>query len=98
MYDIASRPLLVGADLDAAVDHARAALAALLRAPDGGAGDPKALAEARALLGALLGHRVALAAAPVDEPDAAAAAAARADRGEGIAVTAALLSSPPAAD
>jgi len=98
MYDIASRPLLVGADLDAAVDHARAALAALLRAPDGGDGDPKALAEARALLGALLDHRVALAAARMDERDAAAVAAARADRGEAIAVTGALLYWLPADD
>jgi len=89
MNEIASRPLLVGADLDAAVDHAREALAALLRAPDGG--DPKALAEARALLGALLDHRVALAAARMDEWDAAAVAAARADRDEAIAVTGALL-------
>jgi len=58
---IASRPLLDGKDLDAAIDHARAALAALLRVPGGGdgAGYPKMLAEARALLGALLDHRVA---------------------------------------
>jgi hypothetical protein len=89
MNDIASCPLLVGADLDAAVDHAREALAALLHAPDGG--DPKALAEARALLGALLDHRVALAAARMNEWDAAAVAAARADRDEAIAVTGALL-------
>ena len=33
MIDIASRPLLAGKDLDAAIDHARAALAALLRIP-----------------------------------------------------------------
>jgi len=98
MYDIASRPLLVGADLDAAVDHARAVLAARLRAPDGGDGDPKALAEARALLGALLDHRMALAAARMDERDAAAVAAARADRDEAIAVTAALLYWLPAGD
>ena len=54
MNNIASRPLLAGKDLDAAVDHARAALAALLRIPGGsdGAGYPKMLAEARALLGA----------------------------------------------
>ena len=31
--DIASRPLLNGKDLDAATDHARAVLAALLRVP-----------------------------------------------------------------
>ena len=98
MYDIASRPLLVGADLDAAVDHARAVLAARLRAPDGGDSDPKALAEARALLGALLDHRVALAAARMDQRDAAAIAAARADRNEAIAVTGALLYWLPAGD
>src|SRR5712691_792671 len=98
MNDIAGRPLLVGADLDAAVDHARTALAALLRAPDGGDSDPKALAEARALLGALLDHRVALAAARMDERDAAAIAAARADRNEAIAVTGALLYWLPAGD
>jgi hypothetical protein len=89
---IASRPLLDGKDLDAAIDHARAALAALLRAPGGGdgAGYPKMLAEARALLGALLDHRVALA-TRMDERDADAVAAARADRNEAIAVTSALL-------
>jgi hypothetical protein len=96
MNDIASHPLLVGADLDAAVDDARAALAALLHAP--GSGDPKALAETRALLGALLDHRVALAAARMDERDAAAVAAARADRDEAIAVTGALLYWLPAGD
>src|SRR5579859_7384653 len=98
MNDLASRPLLVGADLDAAVDHARAALAALLRAPDGGDSDPKALAEARALLGALLDHRVALAAARMDERDAAAVGAARADRDEAIAVAGALLYWLPVGD
>ena len=49
------------------------------------------LAEARALLGALLHHRVTLAAARMDEWDAEAVAAARADRNEAIAVTGALL-------
>ena len=93
MNDIASRPLLAGKDLDAAIDHARAALAALLRIPGSGdrAGYPKMLAEARALLGALLDHRVALAAARMDERDTAAVAAARADRNEAIAVNGALL-------
>ena len=57
MNDIASLPLLDGTDLDAAIDHARTALAALLRVPGGGdgAGHLKMLAEARALLGALGG-------------------------------------------
>jgi hypothetical protein len=93
MNDIASRPVLDGQDLDAAIDHARAALAALLRVPAGGdgAGYPKVIAEARALLGALLDHRLALAAARMDERDPRAVAAARADRDEAIAVTAALL-------
>jgi hypothetical protein len=93
MDDIASRPLLDGKDQDAAIDHARAALAALLRVPGGGdgAGHPKMLAEARALLGALLDHRVTLAAARMDERDADAVAAARADRNEAIAVIGALL-------
>ena len=93
MNNIASRPLLNGKDLDAAIDHARAALAALLRIPGGndGAGYPKMLAEARALLGALLDHRVTLAAARMDERDADAVAAARDDRNEAIAVTGALL-------
>jgi hypothetical protein len=49
------------------------------------------IAQARALLGALLEHRLALAVARLDERDRAAVAAARADRNEAIAVTAALL-------
>jgi hypothetical protein len=105
MNKIASRPLLDGQDLAAAVDHARAALAALLRVPGGGgggggdgAGYPRMLAEARALLGALLDHRVALAAACMDERDGDAVAAARADRNEAIAVTGALLYWLPADD
>jgi hypothetical protein len=100
MHDIASRPLLDGKDPDAAIDHTRATLSALLRVPGGGdgAGDPKMLAEARALLGALLDHRVALAAARMDQRDAAAVAAARADRNEAIAVTGALLYGLPADD
>jgi hypothetical protein len=100
MNDVASRPLLDGKDLDAAIDHARAALTALLRVPGGGdgAGYPKVLAEARALLAALLDHRLALAAARIDGRDAAAVAAARVDRNEAIAVTGALLYWLPAGD
>src|ERR1039458_7117603 len=92
MTDIANRPVLNGQGLDTAIEHARAALAALLRVPVGGDGaaDPgpgpapgdwgaggsypghgpgdrgagisylKMIAEARALLGALLEHRLAL--------------------------------------
>jgi len=93
MEEITSRPVLDGPDLDAAIAHARAALATLLRAPVGGdqAGHPKAVAEARALLGALLDHRLARAVARMDERNPAVVAAVRADRNEAIAVTAALL-------
>jgi hypothetical protein len=100
MNDVASRPLLDGKDLDTAIDHARAALTALLRIPNGGdgAGYPKVLAEGRALLAALLDHRLALAAARIDGRDAAAVAAARADRNEAIAVTGALLYWLPVGD
>jgi hypothetical protein len=110
MNDIAGRPLLGGEELDAAIDRARAALAALMRAagsvvPDGGdgadgdgAGDPNVVAEARALLGTLLDRRVALMAARMDGRDAVAVAAARADRNEAIAVTGALLYRLPADD
>ncbi len=80
---------LRGADLDAAIDHARAALAVMLRvaAADGS----RLVAEARALLASLLEHRIALAAAQSDKTGTAAVAAVRADRNEAIAVTAALL-------
>ena len=94
MNDIDGRPLPGGEELDAAIDQARAALAALLRTP----ADPKAVAEARALLGSLLDRRVALAAARMDGRDAVAVAAARADRNEAIAVTGALLYWLPAGD
>jgi hypothetical protein len=98
MEDIASRAPLDGEDLDAAIDRSRAALAALLGVPDGGAGHQHALAEAWALLGVLLDCRVTLAAARMDERDAAAVAAARVDRDEAIAVTGALLYRLPAGD
>src|SRR6266571_186039 len=93
MNNIASCPPLSGEDLDTAVDRARQELAALLRGPESGGrtGDPKAVAEARALLGTLLDRRVTLAAARMDERDTTAVAAARADRDEAIAVTGALL-------
>jgi hypothetical protein len=91
----ASRPQLDGPALDTAIDEARAALAALLRAPGGA---PSRLTEARALLGALLDRRVALAAARLDDRDAHAVAAVRADRNEAIAVTGALLYWLPAGD
>jgi hypothetical protein len=105
MDDIISRPVLAGPQLDTAIEHARAALTALLCVPAGGAGPagpaggaggdgggyPTVIAEARALLGTLLDHRLALAAARMDVRDAAALSAARADRDEAIAVTGALL-------
>jgi len=93
MNDISSRPVSDGPGLDAAIVYARAALAALLEVP---AGDqetiaPKVIGRARALLASLLDHRLALAAARMDERDPVAVAAARADRNEAIAVHAALL-------
>ena len=93
MNSIASRPLLSGEDLDTAIDRARTELAVLLRGSEDivGTGGPKAVAEARALLAALLDRRVTEATARVDEQDARAVAAARADRNEAIAVTGALL-------
>jgi hypothetical protein len=100
MSDIISRPQLDGQELDDAITHARAALAVLVGVPaDGdGAGYPEVIAEARALLGALLEHRITQAAARLDERDAAAVAAIRADRNEAIAVAGALLYWLPADD
>ena len=95
MTDITSRTVFNAQDLDAAIEHARAALAALLRFPGDGDGDrsgyPRVVAEARALLGTLLEHRLALAGAQRQEQDRAVVAATRADRNEAIAVNAALL-------
>jgi hypothetical protein len=100
LTDTTSRTVLNAQDLDAAIEHARAALAALLRAPaDGDASSyPKVIAEARALLGTLLEHRLALAGARRQERDRAVVAATRADRNEAIAVNAALLYWLPADD
>ena len=97
MKEVDSRLLPDGAELDAAIDRARAALAVLQRGP-AHAGDPRPLAGVRGLLGTLLDRRVSLAAARMDERDAAAVAAARADRDEAIAVTSALLYRLPAGD
>jgi hypothetical protein len=65
----------------------------LLRFPANGdrSGYPKVIAEARALLGSLLEHRLATAGAQRQEQDQAVVAATRADRNEAIAVNAALL-------
>jgi hypothetical protein len=84
---------LGGADVDAAIEHARAALAALLRAAAGdGSGEASPLiAEARALLCTLLDHRIDVAAELLGHDDPAVVAAVRADRNEAIAVSGALL-------
>jgi len=93
LTDITSRTVVNAQDLDAAIEHARAALAALLRFPANGdrSGYSKVIAEARALLGSLLEHRLATAGAQRQEQDQAVVAATRADRNEAIAVNAALL-------
>jgi hypothetical protein len=100
MTDITSRTVLSAPDLDAAIEHARAALAALLRFPANGDGTgyPKVIAEARALLGTLLEHRLAVAGARRQKRNQAVVAATRADRNEAIAVNAALLYWLPADD
>jgi hypothetical protein len=121
MDDTSARAALDGADLDIAVEHARAALAVLLGAAGQGGpivpgqaepvpwpagpglacgepGYPKLIAEARALLGALLDYRFALAVQRLDVTNPVVVAAARADRDEAIEVTAALLYWLPPAD
>jgi hypothetical protein len=90
MDETADRAVPGGEDLDAAIEHARAALAALLRVAGGGEGSPL-IAEARALLSTLLEHRIDLVTQRLSRDDAAAAAAVRADRDEAITVTGALL-------
>jgi hypothetical protein len=82
------------ADLDTAVEHARAALAALLRGAvaDDGPGEASPLiAEARALLATLLDHRIGQAAEHLGHDDPTAVTAIRADRNEAVAVCGALL-------
>jgi hypothetical protein len=93
LTDITSRTVVNAQDLDAAIEHARAALAALLRFPANGdrSGYPKVIAEARALLGSLLEHRLAVAGVQRQERNQTVVAATRADRNEAIAVNAALL-------
>jgi hypothetical protein len=87
---IPDHTVLGGADLDAAIEHARAALAALLWVAAGSEGSPP-IAEARALLSTLLDHRIDLAAERLGRDDPAAVAAIRTDRDEAIAVAGALL-------
>jgi len=89
-----------GADLDAAIEHARAALAALLRAKAGdGSGEASPLIDgARALLCTLLDRRIDVAAERLGHDDPAVVAAVRADRNEAIAVSGALLYELPPGD
>jgi hypothetical protein len=94
MNDIA---VLDREELEVAVEHARAALEALLRAVVGGEGSPL-VSEARALLASLLDHRIDLAAERLGAHDAAVVAAIRADRDEAIAVSGALLYWLPSGD
>jgi hypothetical protein len=105
MGQTAGRPGPGGADLDAAIEHARAALAALLRAAgaddeaDGGSGEGSPfVAEARALLSTLLDHRIDRAIERLGHDDPAVVAAIRADRDEAIAVSGSLLYWLPSAD
>jgi hypothetical protein len=97
MSQTAGHATLGGGHLDAAVEHARAALAALLRAAaddgssDGSSEESPLIAEARALLSTLLDHRIDLAAERLGHDDQAVVAAVRADRNEAIAVSGALL-------
>ena len=91
--ETARHAALGGADLDAAIGHARAALAALLRTAvgDGSGEESPLIAEARALLSTLLDHRIDLAAERLGHADPVVVAAVRADRDEAIAVSGALL-------
>ena len=91
---------LGGGHLDAAIEHARAALAALVRAAAGGGSGEESplIAEARALLSTLLDHRIDLAAERLGHDDPAVVAAVRADRDEAIAVSGALLYWLPGGD
>ncbi len=90
MSDLAERAASPDQDLDAAIAQARAALSAVLRAPEP-SGGPRQVAQARALLASLLYQRLTRAAARLDLDDPAAVSAVRADRNEAIAVSSALL-------
>ena len=91
---------LGGGHLDAAIEHARAALAALLRAAvgDGSGEESPLIAEARVLVSTLLDYRIDLAAERLGHDDPAVVAAVRADRNEAIAVSGALLYWLPSGD
>jgi hypothetical protein len=95
--DIAERAAGQDEDLDAAIEHARAAVSAVLHAPTGGEGS-RLVAKARAALASLLEQRIALTTQRLDDHGRAAVPAARADRDEAIAVTAALLYGLPPGD
>jgi hypothetical protein len=88
--ELAQRAAGQDEDLDAAIEQARAALSAVLGAPEPGEGPPQA-AQARARLASLLYQRLTRAVARLDQHDPAAVCAVRADRNEAIAVSAALL-------
>jgi hypothetical protein len=90
MSDLAERAASPDQDLDAAIEQARAALAAALRVPGPGGG-PRQVTQARAHLAGLLYQRLTRASARLDHDDPAAVAAVRADRNEAIAVSSALL-------
>ncbi len=90
MSELAQREAGQDQDLDAAIEQARTALSALLGALAAGEG-PRQVAQARARLAGLLYQRLSRAVAGLDHDDPAAVGAARADRNEAIAVSAALL-------
>ena len=93
MSETAGHAALDGGHLDVAIEHARAALAALVRAAAGGGSGEESplIAEARALLSTLLDHRIDLAAERLGRANPVVVAAVRADRDEAIAVSGALL-------
>ena len=84
-------------DLNQVIEHARAAVPAVLHAPAAGEGSTLA-AKARAVLANLLEQRITRAAERLDTDDPAAVSTARTDRDETIAVTAALLFGLPPDD
>jgi hypothetical protein len=90
-------PWIQDEDLNAAIQHARAAVSAVLHAPAAREGSTL-VAKARAVLASLLEQRITRATARLDAGDPAAVSAARADRNEAIAVTAALLFGLPSGD
>jgi hypothetical protein len=90
MSDLAERAASPDQALDAAIEQARAALSAVVRAPEP-SGGPKQVAQARALLASLLYQRLTRATVRLEDDDPAAVSAVRADRNEAIAVASALL-------